>query len=138
MNTYMNTYMMPTGAYEALDYPRRASSSWSRDLPDWTFITISPGDVPPEGAVPISFIHAAVEQAYNAYHLNGWINWEGGEMPLPQGTLVDVKHRDGTTYTEQFAGSIEGAAAEWFHGDEQNGATSPADIIAYRRTPRRG
>ncbi|AXQ69945.1 hypothetical protein HOU03_gp323 [Caulobacter phage CcrSC] len=134
----MNTYMMPTSAYEALDYPRRASSNWVRDLPDWTFITLAPGDAPPDGAVPISFIRMAIDQAYNAYHRNGWINWEGGPMPVPHGTLVDVKHRDGETHTEQYAGSIEGAAAEWHHGDNLGSPTDPADIIAYRRTPRRG
>lgn len=70
---------------------------------------------------------------------DGWIKWEGGKCPLPEGTLVDVRYRSG----EQKFGipcrvTVPGyeATAPFWRNDNQR-----ADIIAYRlhrpATPRR-
>lgn len=55
---------------------------------------------------------------------DGWIEWGGGECPVEEGVLVDVKHRDGEVYQNKPA--IGDNNVCWshtgFHGD----------IIAYR------
>ena len=63
----------------------------------------------------------------------GWIKWNGGEMPVEKGTLIDVKYRDGVfnLYVKAgehaFGGSIsERCAIDFKHDDD------PGDIIAYR------
>lgn len=59
-----------------------------------------------------------------------WTEWEGGECPVPVGTLVDVRHRDGVEFFAQPAGTNggpgKGHAQDW-HDDD-----SDADIVAYR------
>ena len=55
---------------------------------------------------------------------DNWIKWEGGDMPVPKGTRVDVKHRDRDVFQYQKAGS--GYAERWHHDD------CIADIIAYK------
>ncbi|ELM3659781.1 hypothetical protein ACW6AV_001679 [Edwardsiella piscicida] len=69
---------------------------------------------------------------------DGWIEWRGGEIPVDQGTLVDVKYRDGKDVVGVTAGigmdedgfeKKEGCArcaTHWRH------ACKPADIVAYR------
>lgn len=52
---------------------------------------------------------------------DGWIEWKGGECPVPQGTLVDIKLRDGRTVYDGNCGGFR-----WSH----TGMTG--DIIAYR------
>lgn len=59
----------------------------------------------------------------------GWIEWLGGECPVPMGTLVDVKYRDGGEASCVPAGKfVSGGrfAVEWDHSGV-NG-----DIVAYR------
>lgn len=53
-----------------------------------------------------------------------WIPWNGGECPVPEATLVDVKHRDGKAYIKILAG--HGVTEDWSHED------NPRDIIEYR------
>lgn len=70
---------------------------------------------------------------------DGWIIWEGGECPVAEGTLVDVKHRDGTEYLTQLAGVLDesyeqddasrGFAHDWSIDENDN---QEGDIIAYR------
>lgn len=54
-----------------------------------------------------------------------WIDWLGGEMPVPPGTTVEVKYRDGGSGFDK-AGRDGGLAESWSH--DGNGA----DIVAYR------
>ena len=60
---------------------------------------------------------------------DGWIDWSGGDCPVPSGTLVDVKYRDGVEAScvpaREF---VRGGrfAVEWDHSGV-NG-----DIVAYR------
>ena len=56
---------------------------------------------------------------------DGWIDWSGGECPVPIGVTVDVTHRHGKKYLKQSAG-CEGLARFWDH------TGSGGDIIAYR------
>ena len=51
----------------------------------------------------------------------GWIEWGGGECPVEEGTLVDVRFRDGDDGI-----NIEAKNLHWFHKNWS------ADIIAYR------
>lgn len=55
-----------------------------------------------------------------------WIEWPGGECPLPPNTPVDVQFRCGET-TESDA--VEASEWDWTHGTGRNGEY---DIIAYR------
>ena len=68
---------------------------------------------------------------------DGWIPWHGGECPVSEGTLVDVRYRDGDENIGVSAGLLPSSsgwvkgsanfwAFEWRHRDN-NG-----DIIAYR------
>lgn len=60
---------------------------------------------------------------------DGWIKWRGGECPVPKGTLVDVKYRDGGEASCVPAMEfVSGGrfAVEWDHSGT-NG-----DIIGYR------
>lgn len=54
-----------------------------------------------------------------------WIEWTGGPMPVPPGTLVDIRHRDGDEYLDQAAGSR--FCEKWTHEGEFIG-----DIVAWR------
>lgn len=56
---------------------------------------------------------------------NGWIPWHGGECPLPDGALTDVKHQDGDVFLGSRARAM-GSAHDWSHthGD--------GSIVAYR------
>ena len=63
----------------------------------------------------------------------GWIQWDGGEMPVEEGTRIDVKYRDGVVNLHvkagehAFGGSIsERCAIDFKHDDD------PGGIIAYR------
>lgn len=62
---------------------------------------------------------------------DGWIEWNGGECPVPEGTPVCVRYRDGSTESEALAGIVGKGAVRWTH------IGSPGDIIAYRlHTPK--
>lgn len=63
----------------------------------------------------------------------GWIEWNGGECPVPVGTRVDVKHRDGDEGFNRPAGQLSDGvgtgraiAYDWTHDN------SGGDIISYR------
>lgn len=60
-----------------------------------------------------------------------WIEWSGGERPVPMGTLVDVVHRDGYKYCNQLAGASGSHAEDWSWMDDH-----PSDIVGYRIVPR--
>lgn len=57
---------------------------------------------------------------------DGWIDWPGGEFPVIESTMVDVRYRDGSIHKAQRADSYE-----WGHG-YAHFVTTGADIIAYR------
>jgi len=52
-----------------------------------------------------------------------WIEWNGGEMPVPEGTKIEVKHRDGELYTTEAGGFW---SRFWTQSSECY------DIVAYR------
>lgn len=66
----------------------------------------------------------------------GWIEWSGGECPVPKRTLVDVKTRDGDFGMFLFAGTCDyeerseggSMAYIWEHDHDDEGS----DIVAYR------
>lgn len=55
----------------------------------------------------------------------GWIQWEGGECPVPDGTAVEVEWRDGGTH-------ICDSKYLYWHWDEDSPET---DILRYRVPP---
>lgn len=59
-----------------------------------------------------------------------WIEWEGGECPVPVGTLIDVKYRDGHKQKGCPAGhppaEFTRNTIDWDHDDVDG------DIVAYR------
>lgn len=57
---------------------------------------------------------------------DGWIEWGGGERPVSDNTMVDVRYRDGQMQKAERADSYE-----WGHG-YAHFVTTGADIIAYR------
>ena len=63
---------------------------------------------------------------------DGWIKWEGGECPVPDGVLVDVEYRDGirkfSLPANELVGGKDRDASICFWYDEG----VPNDIIAYR------
>lgn len=57
-----------------------------------------------------------------------WIDWAGGECPVPPETIVEVKFRDGDEtgpYNARLWG-VHGKLSNWDHAGEDY------DIIAYR------
>ena len=54
--------------------------------------------------------------------MTNWIEWNGGECPVPAGTIVDVKYRDGDEETNH--------AGSWIKCWVNDGMLQ--DIIAYR------
>lgn len=60
-----------------------------------------------------------------------WIDWPGGECPVPTGTLVDVRYRDGEELfslpADDLAPSCRDASFAFWRGGAQDN-----DIIAYR------
>lgn len=92
------------------------------------------GFVPYEPPAELDAAHAAIaraeaELANEASEAkaddDGWIKWEGGECPVDQSTLVEVKtcpHREIDTLPITFAGDLE-----WSHAEKW---CDP--IIAYR------
>lgn len=81
-----------------------------------------------------TFITREQYEAALAGKNDGWIEWGGGECPVPRGTLVDVRYRDGNENHQVGAGAPfddtgsnpDRNAADWQNDD------SPLDIIAYR------
>jgi hypothetical protein len=66
---------------------------------------------------------------------DGFISWNGGECPVPDGTRVDVRYRDGerpafNVRANEFEASARDASSQfWQHDGAQN------DIVAYRVCP---
>lgn len=66
---------------------------------------------------------AATTQATITMPADGWIDWAGGECPVPEGVLVDVKLRCGSVTVQR-----SGDTLDWQHdAPDELGA-----IIAYR------
>lgn len=63
----------------------------------------------------------------------GWIQWNGGEMPVEKGTLIDVKYRDGQINEHVKAGfvDISGTIAHRCAGTFIH-YNRDSDIVAYR------
>ena len=59
---------------------------------------------------------------------DGWIQWNGGEMPVEKGTLIDVKYRDGSMTSEVFYTCDN----EFRYSRNWCRLYSEKDIIAYR------
>ncbi|MFU2368480.1 MAG: hypothetical protein ACM685_22895 [Enterobacteriaceae bacterium] len=57
---------------------------------------------------------------------DGWIEWGGGECPVSDNAMVDVRYRDGQIHKAQRADYYE-----WGHG-YAHFVTTSAEIIAYR------
>lgn len=61
---------------------------------------------------------------------DGWIEWNGGEQPIPNGSIADVKYRDGTIQHSMVIPdgeeSFKYRASIWKH------TVCGSDIIAYR------
>jgi hypothetical protein len=59
-----------------------------------------------------------------------WIEWHGGEMPVPEGTLIDVlyrdRHRERAIPAGKYTGEKQYVAVEWEHAEIH------CDIVAYR------
>lgn len=60
-----------------------------------------------------------------------WIKWDGGDCPVPIGTIVDIKHRDGREYFNESAGMPGSHCENWSHDEDFENIFS-GDIIAYR------
>lgn len=63
---------------------------------------------------------------------DGWIEWYGGECPVPAGTLVDFEHHDGDVYYARPAGEEE--ASDW---SIDTSWPTPGDIVRWRLSPAR-
>ena len=67
---------------------------------------------------------------------SGWVEWEGGACPVSEGTMVDVKYRNGEEKPRLAALRIDrrypndASGAFWLHDGMNN------DIVAYRLSER--
>lgn len=62
--------------------------------------------------------------------IDGWIEWKGGECPVPIGTRVDVQYRKGDNSYNQPAGEAGRIGEMWALNWNHTGHS--ADIVAYR------
>jgi len=64
----------------------------------------------------------------------GWIQWNGGEMPVDKGTLIDVKYRCGIVNLHVRAGELPGCGSITYRHaiDFKHDDNPDDDIIAYR------
>lgn len=62
----------------------------------------------------------------------GWIEWGGGDQPVSDYAVVEVKFRNGSVEKGEFA-----ECYEWNHG-YRDLSTTEVDIIAYRIIPEQG
>jgi hypothetical protein len=58
-----------------------------------------------------------------------WIEWFGGGCPVPEGTRIDVEHRDGDIYTDVIVGE-DWECSDWTHDPE---CPDGGEIVAYRQ-----
>ena len=56
--------------------------------------------------------------------MTDWIEWKGGECPVPPGTVVEVRFRNGNSDPD--------SNAEWWTWDWDCDRESTRDIVAYR------
>lgn len=56
---------------------------------------------------------------------NHWHNWQGGECPLPEGLLVEVRRRDGSLYSSN---TVKNVGLRWLGKKD---VISQYDIIAF-------
>ena len=81
------------------------------------------------GEVGVKITREQYEAALAAKN-DGWIEWGGGECPVPYGTMVDVKYRDGLIKKGLQALIVNsGRSASRLFWAKDN---IPTDIIAYR------
>lgn len=62
---------------------------------------------------------------------NGWVEWNGGECPVAEGTLIDQRLRDGREYFGSKVGQFGNSTrpAFWRHDGDR------AEVVAYRFSP---
>lgn len=58
----------------------------------------------------------------------GWVKWEGGKCPVPEGTPIDLTDRDGEIHEGCTALDTWNESRHW----EWNGLPRDCDIVAYR------
>lgn len=86
---------------------------------------------------PFSYTNAVTRDQYEAAlsaKNDGWIEWGGGECPVPTGTLVDVRYRNGEENHHVGAGIFfdDTGSNPDRNAEDWNNDGSPLDIIAYR------
>jgi len=63
----------------------------------------------------------------------GWLPWLGARRyPVPPGTLVDVRHRDGGEHLGQPVGEDLSAAEDWGWSLDEAEQPNRGDIVAWR------
>jgi hypothetical protein len=92
-----------------------------RKLQRWTVSVATPAVMSDADLIAFKALWGAASKGCDA---DGWIAWNGGAMPVLNGTLVDVRHRSGSEYHRQSAGFF--FAYIWSHNSK------PGDIVAYR------
>lgn len=63
---------------------------------------------------------------------DGWIEWGGGECPVPEGALVDVRYRNSEKFPDTFGTIALAVGGYGATGRHWNHDGYPNDIIAYR------
>lgn len=63
---------------------------------------------------------------------DGWIEWGGGECPVPHGTEVQVQHRGGIVFRGKALLDKGMGHSSWHIGFYNDPKPDPRDIIAYR------
>lgn len=63
---------------------------------------------------------------------DGWIEWGGGECPVPDGTEVQVQHRDGSVFRGKALIDKGIGNSNWHIGFKADPRPCRRDIIAYR------
>lgn len=106
---------------------RKQFEKWFKSKHDNQLITKGDGYCDPVNQVMWQAWQAS-RQALEVERQGDWIEWSGGECPVPPGKRVDLKLRGGSITTDYPAGS-----AQWGHRSEDDDTDIiETDIMAYR------
>ena len=90
-------------------------------------LTIRCQDIQKSMALPDSNKHQYLTDTYRQIQNDGWIEWGGGDCPVREGAIVDVRLRSG-----QVRSLVSADSFIWTHGYYHYLPKTDADIVAYR------
>ena len=101
---------------------------WASDSNELKWVTIKPDEL---------IIKSAYDKDVALKDKDGFIPWNGGEMPVPMGAVVHVKLRSGkevicTAGYHPSSKQFKRLSDNWLYANDWSHDNEPGDIVAYR------